>query len=106
MAIIFEDKSVEKNDIDKGLRFPSDAKIGNLPFDCSNDGQLGQLQVIDENGFPWTLACRKQNGIIYFTDGWKKFSKGIRVGHRITLYKEDDSFGPGGAQYKITVRKN
>ncbi|GKV32247.1 hypothetical protein SLEP1_g40950 [Rubroshorea leprosula] len=106
MAIIFEDKRVELNDIEKGLRFPRDAKIGHLPFDCSNDGQLGKLPVIDEKGFQWTLTCIKRNRIIYFTDGWKEFSKGIRVGHRITLYKEDDSFGSGGAQYKITVRKN
>ncbi|GLT33453.1 hypothetical protein SLA2020_080450 [Shorea laevis] len=106
MATIFENKKIEKNDTENRMRFPSKANIGHLPFACSNDGQSGKLQVIDEKGFQWTLTCRKQNGMIYFTDGWKEFREGkrIRDGHRITLYKEDDSFASGEAQYKITVK--
>ncbi|GLU07418.1 hypothetical protein SLE2022_243780 [Rubroshorea leprosula] len=107
MATIFEDKRVEKNDTENRMRFPSNANIGDLPFACSNDGQSGKLPVIDEKGSQWTFTCRNQNGMIYFTDGWEEFRKGkrIRVGHRITLYKDDDSFG-SGALYKIIVMEN
>ncbi|GLU07416.1 hypothetical protein SLE2022_243760 [Rubroshorea leprosula] len=107
MVTIFEDKWVEKNDTENRMRFPSNANIGDLPFTCSNNGQSGMLPVIDEKDFQWTLNCRNQNGTIYFTDGWEEFrkEKGIRVGHRITLYKDDDSFG-SGAQYKIMVMEN
>ncbi|GLT64945.1 hypothetical protein SLA2020_374060 [Shorea laevis] len=99
---IFEKRVVEKNDTGTNMRFPGDAKTNYLPSACSNEGL--QLLVKDEKGNLWKLTCKKRNGRICFTDGWKEFcdGRGIRDGHKISFYQDDDDSG-SGAQYKITV---
>ncbi|GLT33461.1 hypothetical protein SLA2020_080530 [Shorea laevis] len=101
MAIIFENKSIESNDTGGRMKFPRDANLTNLPFDCNVHGQFRSVSVTDEGGAQRGLTIRNQNGQVYFTDTWNAFrrDKGITVGHKISLYHEAD-------QYRIMVKRN
>ncbi|GLT43089.1 hypothetical protein SLA2020_170620 [Shorea laevis] len=106
MATIFKGKTIEKNEsTGSRMKFPGgdDVNLTNLPFSCNNHGQFGSLSVTDEGGAQRELTIRNQNGQVYFTDGWNAFrrEKGITVGHKISLYKDDEA-----DQYRIIVERN
>ncbi|GLT85834.1 hypothetical protein SLE2022_040090 [Rubroshorea leprosula] len=103
MATIFENKSIESNDTGSRMKFPPDANLTNLSFDCNVHGQYRSVSVTDEGGAQRDLTIRNQNGQVYFTDGWNAFrrEKGITVGHKISLYKDDEA-----DQYRIIVERN
>ncbi|GLT33446.1 hypothetical protein SLA2020_080390 [Shorea laevis] len=103
MATIFENKRIESNDTLSKMKFPHGPNLTYLPFGCNKPGQFGSLSVTDEGGTQWTLTIKNQNGQVYFTDGWNAFrvGKGITVGHKISLYKEDEA-----DRYRIIVGRN
>ncbi|GLT85837.1 hypothetical protein SLE2022_040120 [Rubroshorea leprosula] len=104
MLTIFENKSIESTDATGNrMKFPPDANLTNLSFDCNVHGQFRSVSVIDEGGAKRDLTIKNQNGKVYFTDGWNAFKrgKGIKAGHKISLYKDDEA-----DQYRIKVERN
>ncbi|GLT33448.1 hypothetical protein SLA2020_080410 [Shorea laevis] len=99
MAIIFENKSIEKNDTGNRMNFPRDATLTNLSFDCNAPGRSRSVTVIDEDT-ECQLTIENKNGRVCFTAGWNAFTvrKKITVRHKISLHKVD-----GADRYRIIV---
>ncbi|GLT43086.1 hypothetical protein SLA2020_170590 [Shorea laevis] len=91
MTPIFENKSINSTDTGGRMKFPGDAKLTNLPFACNVHGQRQSVTVIDEGGTRWPLTIENRNGQVCFTDGWKALGKGIQVGRKISLYRDDEA---------------